>query len=46
MVVDQNAEPPVGSIDKALALLELLAEAGPDGMALRDVVKTSGLNKA
>lgn len=46
MVVDQNAEPPVGSIDKALALLELLAEAGPDGMALRDVVETSGLNKA
>ena len=46
MIVDQNAEPPVGSIDKALALLELLAEAGPDGMALRDVVETSGLNKA
>ena len=46
MVVDQNADPPVGSIDKALGLLELLAEAGPDGMALRDVVETSGLNKA
>ena len=38
--------PPVGSVDKALALIELLAEAGPEGMALRDVVEASGLNKA
>ena len=37
---------PVGSVDKALALVELLADAGPEGMALRDVVEASGLNKA
>jgi IclR family acetate operon transcriptional repressor len=45
-MVDGNSEPPVGSVDKALALIELLADAGPDGMALRDVVEASGLNKA
>ncbi len=45
-MVAENAEPPVGSVDKALALIELLAEAGPEGMALRDVVEASGLNKA
>ncbi|MFC7464771.1 IclR family transcriptional regulator [Brachybacterium sp. GCM10030252] len=37
---------PVGSVDKALALLEILAEAGPDGMTLRDIAGRSGLNKA
>ena len=46
MIVDGRAEPPVGSVDKALALIELLAEAGPDGLALRQVVDASGLNKA
>jgi IclR family transcriptional regulator, acetate operon repressor len=46
VTVDSKAAPPVGSVDKALALIELLAEAGPDGMALRDVVEVSGLNKA
>ena len=46
MIVDGRADPPVGSVDKALALIELLAEAGPDGMALRQVVEASGLNKA
>lgn len=45
-MMDSSADPPVGSVDKALALIELLAEAGPDGMALRDVVEASGLNKA
>lgn len=44
--VDDKAASPVGSVDKALALIELLAEAGPDGLALRDVVEASGLNKA
>ena len=44
--MDSKDAPPVGSVDKALALIELLAEAGPDGMALRDVVEASGLNKA
>lgn len=44
--MDDRAASPVGSVDKALALIELLAEAGPDGMALRDVVEASGLNKA
>ncbi|GAA2075333.1 IclR family transcriptional regulator [Microbacterium hatanonis] len=39
------AASPVGSVDKALALVELLAEAGPAGLALRDVVEASGLNK-
>jgi DNA-binding IclR family transcriptional regulator len=45
-IVEGNAASPVGSVDKALALIELLAEAGPDGLALRDVVESSGLNKA
>jgi IclR family acetate operon transcriptional repressor len=44
--MEGNAAPPVGSVDKALVLIELLAEAGPDGLALRDVVEASGLNKA
>ena len=37
---------PVGSVDKALALLEILAEAGPEGMSLRDIAAESELNKA
>ena len=37
---------PVDSVDKALSLLEVLAEAGPDGMTLRDISAQSGLNKA
>ena len=37
---------PVGSVDKALSLLEVLAEAGPEGMTLRDISAESGLNKA
>ena len=45
-MTNSDAAPPVGSVDKALAVIELLAEAGPDGMALRDVVEASGLNKA
>ena len=37
---------PVGSVDKALALLEVLAEAGPEGRSLRDIAAAAGLNKA
>jgi len=37
---------PVGSVDKALILLEILAGAGPDGMTLRAIAAQSGLNKA
>ena len=37
---------PVGSVDKALALLEILAEAGPDGLTLREITASSGLNQA
>ncbi len=40
-----SAPSPVGSVDKALLLIELLADAGPAGLALRDVVESSGLNK-
>ncbi|MGO1926278.1 MAG: IclR family transcriptional regulator [Brachybacterium tyrofermentans] len=40
------ASSPVGSVDKALSLLEILAEAGPAGMTLRDIATASGLNKA
>jgi DNA-binding IclR family transcriptional regulator len=39
------AASPVGSVDKALSLIELLAAAGPSGLALREVVEESGLNK-
>ncbi|APX33652.1 hypothetical protein BH708_14050 [Brachybacterium sp. P6-10-X1] len=37
---------PVGSVDKALVLLEILASAGPDGTTLRDIAAASGFNKA
>ncbi|GAA1293672.1 IclR family transcriptional regulator [Brachybacterium alimentarium] len=37
---------PVGSVDKALVLLEILASAGPDGMTLRDIAAAGDLNKA
>src|SRR5699024_8461421 len=40
------AASPVGSVDKAVVRLGLLAEAGPEGMSLRDVAEESGLNKA
>ncbi|MDN6400944.1 MAG: IclR family transcriptional regulator, partial [Brachybacterium sp.] len=40
------AASPVGSVDKALVLLGILAEAGPEGMSLRDIAEESGLNKA
>ncbi|WP_114853445.1 IclR family transcriptional regulator [Brachybacterium sp. YJGR34] len=42
----EPAASPVGSVDKALALLEVLAEAGPEGLALREIAEASGLNKA
>src|SRR5699024_6821455 len=35
------AASPVGSVDKALVLLGILAEAGPEGMALRDIAEQS-----
>lgn len=35
----------IGSVDKALLLIELLGEAGPEGSALRDLAAASGLNK-
>lgn len=37
---------PVGSVDKALVLLEILASAGPEGMTLRDIAAAGGFNKA
>ena len=37
---------PVGSVDKALILLEILAGAGPEGMTLRDIAEAGGMNKA
>lgn len=36
---------PVGSVDKALVLLELLAETGPEGLALGELADAAGLNK-
>lgn len=36
---------PVGSVDKALTLLEILAKAGPEGLMLREIAAESGLNK-
>src|SRR5690625_7443669 len=36
---------PVGSVDKALVLLDILGEAGPEGMMLRELTAASGLNK-
>lgn len=41
-----RAASPVGSVDKALILLEILAGAGPEGMTLRDIAEAGGLNKA
>ncbi|MBP2409773.1 IclR family transcriptional regulator [Brachybacterium fresconis] len=44
-----NPEPaasPVGSVDKALVLLEILASAGPEGMTLRDIAAAGDFNKA
>lgn len=36
---------PVASVDKALVLLDLLAQAGPDGAALADLAGDSGFTK-
>ena len=36
---------PVGSVDKALTLLEILGRAGPEGLMLREIAAESGLNK-
>ncbi|WP_426311219.1 IclR family transcriptional regulator [Cellulosimicrobium sp. E-16] len=37
---------PLGSVDKALTVLEALAEAGPAGVALGDLSRALGLHKA
>ncbi|WP_087486289.1 IclR family transcriptional regulator [Brachybacterium massiliense] len=37
---------PVGSVDRALIVLEILAGAGPTGMTLREIASESALNKA
>lgn len=37
---------PVRSVDKALVLIKLLAESGPQGAALKDLVAASSFNKA
>jgi IclR family acetate operon transcriptional repressor len=37
---------PVGSVDKALILLDVLAEAGPDGLMLRAIAEASSFHKA
>lgn len=37
---------PVGSVDKALVLLGLLAEAGPEGAPLGELARASGFTKA
>src|SRR5690625_3373832 len=36
---------PVGSVDKALVLLDVLGQAGPEGLMLREITAASGLNK-
>src|SRR5690625_3384928 len=36
---------PVGSVDKALVLLDILGQAGPEGLMLREITAASGLNK-
>src|SRR5690625_7816261 len=36
---------PVGSVDKALVLLDILGQAGPEGLMLRELTAASGLNK-
>lgn len=41
-----RTESPVGSVDKALVLLGILAAAGPSGIALRDIADAAGMNKA
>lgn len=41
----ESAASPVGSVDRALALLEILAQAGPQGLALREVAARSALSK-
>lgn len=37
---------PVGSVDKALVLLSLLGEAGPEGLGLTEIARRSGYTKA
>jgi IclR family acetate operon transcriptional repressor len=43
---DPTPSSPVGSVDKALVLLDVLAEAGPDGLMLREIAEASGFHKA
>lgn len=39
------SEPPVSSLDRALQLLEIVAQAGPAGMTLQEIREKAGLNK-
>lgn len=41
-----DEESPLGSVDKALRVLDLLAEVGVEGLSLADVAQELGLNKA
>ncbi len=47
MSAGRNGGPaPIEAIDRAVSLLETLADAGPAGMSLADVVTTTGTNKS
>jgi len=41
----EPATSPVGSVDKALQLIELLADAGPEGLTLREIAAATGIHK-
>lgn len=42
---EPSSTSPVGSVDKALVLLDVLGQAGPEGLMLREITAASGLNK-
>lgn len=46
VVLGQEAQPPIESVDRALRVLTALAQAGPSGLALSELVRHTGLNKA
>lgn len=39
------SEPPVSSLDRALQLLDIVAQAGPEGLSLHEIREKAGLNK-
>lgn len=45
MTARDTPSAPVTSLDRALDVLEVVAAAGPEGMALGDIAKTTGINK-